>query len=559
MDKAYCAFLKTMLSNRQYFSQGVRSMRKESTEFVAQYRPMPYERRFWVGQEECYTQEELQFRGKILEFRKKSKLSDGLLSNPSSFFSEKENALVNVNDKAYFLPNAYKPEHSLSPEDFQVQPIDEQRLQWPLIDNLMQETGDYLLLRNQNLPQEHLNQPMNYVLLDINYMLRDLSQNPNIKQVMEQLEYLTAYIRNIERHSPKTGSDKLFLANFRFNVDKKIQPHLAYQMESKLLKDKLQEMSKTTRKLSTERNRILHFALSTNPVNPHSYDFTMEAIEDTKAYPSQAAKQCSLSPRVLATEVFSGSELKDCPNFSLINADDEVLSQYAKAIIDLNELAKIQKIIANLTHLLGRAGEHHTIQQFKNQILDLLKQINSFLDDSSQPIESLIEANTQAYHWAIQKEQNLGRLERFTSEPLRLKTYIKNQDTLAQYPSSISDLSKTTKLIKEQIAEATRHLSKQPPQIEINTVSAFFPQKANLYIPPTSSTLPLCQDSDPNCQTKPQSPNNTNNAILGIGFIFSLGLALLAFYLIIKWMQQEGLEEEESHEERSRPWPNISF
>lgn len=59
---------------------------------------------------------------------------------------------------------------------------------------------DYLLLRNNELRQEHLNQPINFFLLDLNHILKGISQNPNIKQTQEQLEHLTRYVRAVEKY-----------------------------------------------------------------------------------------------------------------------------------------------------------------------------------------------------------------------------------------------------------------------------------------------------------------------------------------------------------------------
>lgn len=111
---------------------------------------------------------------------------------------------------------------------------------------------------------------MNYVLLDINSMLKGLSQNPNIEQVKEQLELITRYIRTIEKNvSPLVGSDRLFLANFRGIIHEKVMPPITHMIESRLLQDRLQHLSKIIRQVSTERNRVLHFALNAHSVNPH--------------------------------------------------------------------------------------------------------------------------------------------------------------------------------------------------------------------------------------------------------------------------------------------------
>lgn len=567
-------------------------MGKSAQVHQAQYKPMPHNKRYWVYYENCYTEEELSLREWTLKIRQNSGIHPDLLNNPSSWFSEDSLALIDINEKAWILPNSYKTRHTLSRDDFHVQPIDSQRLQWPILYDLMQETGDYLILRNQNLPEAHLNQPMNFVLLDINLMLKSLSQNPNIKQVQEQLDIITKYLRTLEKNiSPLVGSDRLFLANFRNTVDKDIHPQLIHQIESQLLKDRLQDMSKTIKKLSTDRNRILHFALNVNAVNPHPYDFSMELLEDTKAYPTQAAKQCGQNTKdplvySLSALELSLEQLMDCPNFNLITSKKDILVQYAQAITDLNELARFQSVISQILNLLGQAGELYTLHQFKKQMLKLLEQMNQFIDKSSEPLDAIIEANTQAYHQAIQEEQNLAQWKKWlTSDKIKLKNYIKNQDTLAQFPSSSSDLSKTNKEIKEHIHEVITHLSQgksktidkesiteqavelnkimqsmhnwitvqhevkglNPPyasspkecisQQPINTPNNAFPQYE--YAPTTLFSPKSCTLSEYNSnQTRFTAPPQVNySAALSLFSI--LPVVFIALYLLSKWFEEK--------------------
>ncbi|HHM0577226.1 TPA: Dot/Icm T4SS effector RavR, partial [Legionella pneumophila] len=330
----------------------------------------------------------------------------------------------------------------------------------------MQKVGDYLLLRNKELPPEHLNQPMNFVLLDVNNILKGLSQNNNIQQVKEQLESVTRYLRTIEKNiSPLIGSDRLFLANFRKTVDTKIHPHLDHMLETQLLRDKLGELSKDIRKLSSERNRILHYALNANSVNPHSYEFELDKISDSASYPTQAAKHCAQKSNELVVDPLpilhlTKEQLSDCPHFKLITMKDEILDHYAKAVSDLNELERFQKVIQEIMDLLGQAGEVYTVHQFKHQMQSLLTQIDSFIDASSEHIDEIIDANTQAYHKAIQEEQNLPFWKNWlTNEKEKLKIFIKNQDTLSQFPSSSSDLKKTNKALKTRVNEVVSHLN----------------------------------------------------------------------------------------------------
>ncbi len=447
-------------------SQGVRSMAKEKREYYTSYQPQQHQSRFWVHSESCYTEEELEQRTWILKVRSNSGIHPDYLSNPSSWFADDSQALINVYERSWFYSNAYKTRHVLNRDDFHVQPIDSQRLQWTALYDLMQKTGDYLLLRNQALPQTHLNQPMNFFLLDLNHILKGISQNPNIKQTRDQLEHVTRYVRTIEKNiSPFAGSDRLFLANFRSTIDDEIHPQLTRKIESQLLRDRLGELSKSIEQLSTERNRILHFALNANQVNPHPYTFAIDKPDDLKAYPTQAVKECGKSSTAVVESPISilqltGEELKDCSNFQLINMEDKVLDHYAKAITDLNELDQFQKVITQTMDLLGQAGEVYTVFQFKEQLSFLLKQIEHFIDESSVHINEIIHANTLAYHKAIHEEQNLPLLKRWlTSEQEKLNTFIDNQDTLAQFPSTTADLAKTNQALKQQVNYVIGHLN----------------------------------------------------------------------------------------------------
>lgn len=280
------------------------------------------------------------------------------------------------------------------------------------------------------------------------------------------MELVTHYLRSIEKNiSPLIGSDRLFLANFREVIDEKINPQLTHKIESQLLKDRLGHLSKTISQLSTDRNRILHFALNTNPVNPHPYDFMIDKSDDAKAYPTQAAKACAQEQRALIVDPLSAlqltrDQLKSCPNFNLITMEEEVLNHYARAVSDLNELARFQKVVGQIMDLLSQAGEVYTIHQFKNQMIELLKQIDHFIADSAQHIDAIVHANTQAYHLAIQTEQNLPIWKQWLStEQAKLRIYIKNQDTLAQFPSSSSDLAKTNNALREHVSDVIIHLS----------------------------------------------------------------------------------------------------
>jgi hypothetical protein len=441
-------------------------MRGEKTYYTS-YEAMPLRKRFWLHSESCYTEAELHLRQWILKIRANSGIHPDYLANSNSWFSQnEEDAFVDMYPNSWFYSSTLRPRHIIVQDDFLVQPIDSQRLQWPQLYELMQKTGDYLVLRNKNLPEEHLNQPMNYILLDLNQILKGLSQNTNIAQTKEQLLHLMRYIRAIEKHtSPIIGSDRLFLANFRSIIDEKIQPQLTNLIESQLLKEKLGELSKTINQVATERNRILHFAFSGTEINPHPLDFMLEAPKQLKKHPTQAAKACASTHTKVVAQAFpslhfSGAQLRECSDFSLIMANEDVFEDYAQAISDLDNLAQFQNVIAQMIHLLGQAGEVYTISQFKEQLLLFLEQVDVFIERSAKNINELIDANTQAYHKAIHDEQNMSLLKKMlTAEKRQLSVFIKNQDILAQFPSTSTDLAKTKHELKQKVTEVIGHLS----------------------------------------------------------------------------------------------------
>lgn len=469
-------------------------MRKGNQRSSASYRPMPNSRRFWLHAEHCYTEEELRFRETVIQTRAHSGIHPDYLSNPSSWFAPSDQALSNQNEHSWFYANAYHPRHVLTRLDFHVQPVDGQRLQWPSIYNLMRQVGNYLLRRNEGLPNEHLNQPMNYVLLDINFMLKGLSQNPNIAQVQGQLALVNRYVRTIESNtSPLIGSDRLFLSDFRDVIDEEIHPQLQQAMDSQQLQEHLKQLSRAVRQVSFERNLVLHFALHKNRVLPHPYEYAAAPPEDLAANPVHAARVCGQQPLDLAPSGIATRQelqpqaelsldartLSHCTHFSLVSKEHEITAQYAVAISDLDNLERFQEIISEVVKLLGPAGEVYTVHRFREQMLHLLRQLNHFLEGSSVPIEKIIKENTKAYHKAIQDQQDLSSWQRiFTSDKEELQQYIDNQDTLARFPAGIPELALSRRIAQENTNTIIGRLSQ--PQTSGSSVNKVVSQVQEL-------------------------------------------------------------------------------
>lgn len=569
--------------------------KKEEIDVQVQYKPIPDKKRFWLHSENCYTEADLRFREWVLALRKHSGIHPDYLTNPSSWFTEDSEALINVYENAWFYSDTYRPRQVLTRDDFHVQPVDGQRLQWPALYDLMQNVGDYLLIRNQDVRSEHLNDPMNFIFLDLNLILKGLSQNTNIGQVAEQLEHITRYLRTIEKNTHSlVSSDRLFLANFRETIDSKIHPELLHKIDSQLLSHRFEELLKSNNELSMLRNRILHFSLSDHEVNPHSYQFVTDKVAESSTYPTQTAKRCAGESTELSKELspvlhLSAEQLGACPQFKLIDMREEILDHYAKAITDLNELERFQKVITETIDLLAQAGQAYTIYQFREHMLNLLQQIDRFIDDSSVHIEAIQHANTQAYHKAIYEGQNMGFWKTwFTSEKERLSIFIKNQDTLAQFPSTTADLAKANRMLKGSVSHVISHLNEHSSrgndmasiasksheleqlmgsmhrwveiQHEINGLPAPAPLEPLklAFVPPITAIPPSAplpevsyqplfthpsQIADPECMgdSCPANAGSTissGNQLAYFGLVTLIPLGLIVFYLLYKYYQK---------------------
>lgn len=414
------------------------------------YYPYTQKSRFWIYAENCYTESEINFREWILNIRKNSGIHAEYLATACSWFSEDdEQAYLNPYKNSWFFSSAFVPRCKLSRKDFYVRAVDTERLQWPQLYDLMQQIGDYLLIRNSKLIDEHLNQPMNYVLIDINQMLHKISQNPILEQTQEQLRLLVRYIRTIESAlSLVAGSDRLFIAHLRTAIENHVKPQLNQINEAQILKNELDNLVKIIKQLSTERHRILHFALNTNIVNPHSYDFNDYPNTNTHAYPIAAVFNCYnrlLSPASLHTfKKLTPNDLRNCLELRLLSSNHDVLKNYADAINDLNELMIYKKAIVEISNLLVQVGQFYTLYQYKNALSLLLNQIIDFVDKSTQPINFIIDTNSRIYLEALYNQQkNLFFNNWFFRRNDPQINFIANQNILAQFPSTKLDMLKT--------------------------------------------------------------------------------------------------------------------
>ncbi|KTC85030.1 hypothetical protein [Legionella brunensis] len=448
------------------------------------YRAMPSQSRFGVifgvlHNEACYTDEELQFRTRVITARRNSGLDADLLQTSNTWFADNQDtALRNVNENSWFFNPEYLPRQEISTEDFHIGLIDNQRLQWSGLATMTRIIGDYLLLRNNNLAPNHLNQPMNYVLLDAVQMLRRLAMSNNPEYVTTQLELLHNYLRTIEIHtSPTIGSDRLFLSDCRRFIEDE-QAKITNQIHSRQLRTHVERVQQQLNQVAELRHTILHFALSAEPVNPHPYLDRFAAnqgpFESNKEFPTLAARACATvrsdeltkieensSSQRLASLELSATTLANCQGFRFVpNLPEQAQIAYSSSLVELQEILRFQGIVEQLLQVFEQAGEVFTVIQFREQMTDLLKNIEQFIQHSQQNILMVLETNADIYHEAIQAKQDLHWWEKLlTNRQEQIDGFIKNQDNLARFDTTPNNLQLASKELLAQVNQITTQLN----------------------------------------------------------------------------------------------------
>lgn len=445
------------------------------------FRPMPFQARFnffyqFFHHENAYQDDELELRQRLLASRDHSGLDKELLQTTNTWFTEDfDQAFVNLNSNSWFFKAEYKPRQDLSREEFHIALINSQRLNWPQLSTMMRIVGDYLLLRNSELGTDHLNQPMNYVLLDLVQILKRLAMIDNPNYLKEQLPLLGNYLRAIEIHlSPMVGSDRLFLADCRRNLEENIQTDLSNKLNSQQLKNGFQLFHQLLTSVAELRHTALHFALTSTPANPHPYlEFfakNQQRLGSNKEFPTLAAKACATSSQDLTTEIeslptisLSSEALADCPELQLIDKlGEEIKSSYAKGLTDLQDILRFQHIIEELLHLIDQTGEVFTLLQFRQQMLTLLQGVEYYINHSQQSIVTVLEANANAYHQAIQNKQDLQWWEKLlTSRPKKIDDFIANQDNFARFSATKNELELAKQALLQQSSKMSSYLIQQ--------------------------------------------------------------------------------------------------
>lgn len=447
------------------------------------YQPMPYRARFGVFgslvyQESCYTDQELRLRLQILKARAASGIDPELLKTDNCWFSEaSDHALTNTNANAWILADAYQPIHIINRNDFHIGLFNSQRVNWEGLSTLGRVIGDYLLLRNAALPDQHLNQPMNYLLLDLVRMLKTLA-GENAGYTLEQLKFTGIYLRQVESLlQSETGSDRLFLAETRRTIEMTLIRDIENKLASQRFKSHTEQVQRRLRHIAELRHAVLHFVLTENEVNSHPFLEYFENPDKHPAsstkFPTLAAKACVIPKdhKQLADSSQSPPEqyqlilkqLNDCPDFKLIaNLPDNIEQIYTQGLTDLQEMIRFNSILDQLSVLLDQAGEVITLIQFREQILTLLQQMERFIQRSHTGIIELIEVNEHRYFQFIQAKQNLHWWEKISGAKQKvIDTFIANQDNLARFKATEADLRQANIEFLQESSLVTNHLQQQ--------------------------------------------------------------------------------------------------
>lgn len=423
------------------------------------YQTMPVASRFgvksWLHYDEtCYTEEELQLREQLIKVRAASLIHKDLLVTDNNWFNpDRSQAFNQINPDSWVLPQLLKPKKIIATTDFHIPLVENKHLKWGSLSTMMRNIGDYLLIRNKNLPKSQLNQPINYILLDLVQILRHLASRENGEFVVQELKHIAAYIRAVEIEiSPMIGSDRLFLADSRRQIDEQVLPEVQLYLQSQFFKTQLMQIKNNLQDIAEQRHTLLHFSLIKNPVNEHPYlEYFIKPpanLVQDRAFPTIAAKACAeieSSAEELPSLKFTSNALRNCPNFQPIpQLPETTIDAYGQALSDVQEILRFQQILDKLMQLLDKSGEIFTIVKFNEQIMMLMQEMESFVRRSQQTISDIHDANSLLYHKSIYQKQTMHTYEKLlTSREIQLNGFIKNQDNLARFSVSHGELLKT--------------------------------------------------------------------------------------------------------------------
>lgn len=438
------------------------------------YQPMVAQSRFgvlgwlYLRDESCYTPEELAFRERLLEARARSGMDSALLETTDSFFATAlEDAFIDVHADSLLLASLYRPKHTLTRDAFHLPLTNHRKMRWQTLETLSRRTGDYLLIRNQHLSSEHLNQPMNYLLLDMVRMIRKMAENSDPEYVSTEVQLLEQYIRGMEVHLE--GGDRLFLADFRAALEQEVSAEIQQVMRSRFLKLQLEVIRQQVRDIAEDRHALLHFSLSHEPVNSHPYLEYLESPPDIRSlnlreFPTLAASLCARAPDALVSGytpiAIDAATLRACQTLRLPEKlDPPLVEAFAKALADIHELLRFDGILHQLLHLLEQAGEVLTRLQFREEIDAFLLDVEHFIHHSGEPITLIREANRAVYQRQLLKGRETGLFAALsTGNRAKSSAFLQNQDSLTLSVATRTPMQRAMHQLTQRTHEVRGHL-----------------------------------------------------------------------------------------------------
>lgn len=477
------------------------------------YQSMPAKSRFGIFNalfynEAWYTAQEMQLRSQILTARSQSGLDPSLLETSVTWFnSNLDIAFLSYHENSWFFEKSYLPRSTITKDDFHIEFNLNQHPKWAELSTMRRFIADYLIVRNEGFAQAYLNQPMNYLLLDVIQILNRLSMRENPEHVLSQLEQLQQYLRSVEINiSPTVGSDRLFLADCRENILAE-QESFEQQIGSQRLITRVLYLQQHLTHIAELRNTVLHFALAAEAVNPHPYwdYFKKDSLHPDfkRKFPTLMAKDCVLQKEVETKKLSLANkpveDLSDCPHLKLVEMTSEMKHFYYQAIKNLEEMLHFQQIFDELSKTFEKAGEIITLLQFREQLEAFLDHIELFMQRSQSTINQILNYNSNFYHQTIKEKQNLSLWDKWlTSKQAGFNTFIKNQDYLARFRVTVADLQQANKKFIAEVQQIkgilNEHVVRQNSIVLISSTQEDIfrlMQKMEAFVPRSSPLIEL--------------------------------------------------------------------
>ncbi len=447
----------------------------ESNQFETQFIPHIDEPRFsyWEylinGIEYCYTVKEMNFREDILALRLSSGIPAEYLQNSYHWFSsDPDNAFVKINADSWVYRPSFRPRDRLSRDDFLWHSVDPKSLQCP-VNTIGKFIGDYLKIRNQRLSDEHINQPMNFVLLDVLNILSHMAKDSNQERVKSALHSLQTYLNRLKmKLSAIEGNDRHFINRLCEQKLSKLIMQLELSSDMWVFREKIESLEQSIDYIDLVAQTKMHFSLNSGQANAHVYLADEIEKEEYSAaqFPSMALKKCIKEKQSTSSEMVAGSSrqpqarkvdigiLEDCSELDLIDGlSDDEKQIYLSSHVKIARISEIKKVIKDLKSMLDTSGEVILVHHFSSPFLSFLQQLRSYLQDLQKEMKQLDQiqgANFFKNSLQLQQFEQSNWFKQWvnSAKKLRLEQYNQNSKALE---GSLFNLQNMDKLISEAL------------------------------------------------------------------------------------------------------------